>query len=75
MAKKPSILFITTDEQHIDTVYRSDMPYALPNLRGLMACSDVYTQVHIPVQCRASGRQYPRLRAVCPQVPYTVYIV
>ena len=34
---KPSILFITTDEQHLDTVYSPSLPYELPGLRGLMA--------------------------------------
>lgn len=55
--KKPSILFITTDEQHIDTLYRNDMPYELPALRGLMEISDIYTQVYsaspvcLPARC------------------------
>lgn len=54
---RPSILFITTDEQHLNTVYRSDMPYQLPGLRGLMACSDVYEQAYsvspvcLPARC------------------------
>ena len=57
MAKRPGILFITTDEQHIDTVYRTDMPYALPALHGLMACSDVYRDAYsaspvcLPARC------------------------
>lgn len=57
MAKKPSILFITTDEQHRDTVYRTDMPYDLPHLRSLMACSDVYQDAYtaspvcLPARC------------------------
>lgn len=55
--KRPSILFITTDEQHLDTVYRTDMPYALPGLHSLMARSDVYTQAYsaspvcLPARC------------------------
>lgn len=54
---KPSILFITTDEQHLDTVYRTDMPYELPGLAGLMRCSDVYTTAYsaspvcLPARC------------------------
>lgn len=55
--KKNAILFITTDEQHLDTVYRRDMPYELPGLHGLMDCSDVYTQAYsaspvcLPARC------------------------
>jgi len=55
--KKPAILFITTDEQHIDTLYRSDMPYQLPALHALMGCSDVYTDAYsaspvcLPARC------------------------
>lgn len=54
---KPSILFITTDEQHLDTVYRSDMPYALPAIHNLMNCSDVYENAYsaspvcLPARC------------------------
>ncbi|MGN0971362.1 MAG: sulfatase [Aristaeellaceae bacterium] len=54
---RPSILFITTDEQHLDTLYRTDMPYELPALHSLMACSDVYTQAYsaspvcLPARC------------------------
>ena len=54
---KPAILFITTDEQHLDTVYRTDLPYSLPGLSGLMACSDVYgtaysaSPVCLPARC------------------------
>lgn len=54
---KPTILFITTDEQHVDTVYREDMPYQLPGLRALMGCSDVYetaysaSPVCLPARC------------------------
>ena len=57
MSNKPSILFITTDEQHIDTVYRPDMPYALPALHGLMQTADVYTEAYsaspvcLPARC------------------------
>ncbi len=57
MPKKPSILLITTDEQHIDTLYRSDMPYSLPALHGLMNISDVYTDAYtaspvcLPARC------------------------
>ena len=57
MRCSPSILFITTDELHIDTVYRPDMPYELPALRGLMACSDVYQDAYtaspvcLPARC------------------------
>lgn len=55
--KQPSILFITTDEQHVDTLYRPDMPYELPALHGLMDCSDVYTDAYsaspvcLPARC------------------------
>ena len=54
---KPSILFITTDEQHLDTLYRKDMPYELPALRSLMSCSDVYENAYtaspvcLPARC------------------------
>lgn len=54
---RPSILFITTDEQHLDTVYRRDMPYQLPGLHGLMAQSDVYENAYsaspvcLPARC------------------------
>lgn len=54
---KPSILFITTDEQHLDTVYSPSLPYELPGLRGLMARSDVYetaysaSPVCLPARC------------------------
>lgn len=54
---KPAILFITTDEQHVDTVYRRDLPYELPGLQGLMACSDVYENAYsvspacLPARC------------------------
>ena len=27
---KPTILFITTDEQHLDTVYSRQLPYEIP---------------------------------------------
>jgi len=55
--KRPAILFITTDEQHADTVYRRDLPYELPGLQGLMACSDVYANAYsaspvcLPARC------------------------
>lgn len=55
--KQPTILFITTDEQHLDTVYREDMPYDLPALRQLMAQSDVYANAYsaspvcLPARC------------------------
>ena len=54
---KPSILFITTDEQHLDTVYHRPLPYRLPGLEGLMARSDVYqtaysaSPVCLPARC------------------------
>ena len=57
MASQPSILFITTDEQHIDTIYRRDMPYSLPALHELMNTSDVYSEafsaspVCLPARC------------------------
>lgn len=55
--RKPSILFITTDEQHLDTVYHANLPYRLPGLQQLMACSDVYqtaysaSPVCLPARC------------------------
>ena len=57
MAHKPSILFITTDEQHLDTLYRDDMPYELPTLKSLMDRSDIYEQAYtaspvcLPARC------------------------
>ena len=54
---KPSILFITTDEQHLDTVYSGRLPYALPGLQGLMGRSDVYENAYsaspvcLPARC------------------------
>lgn len=55
--RRPSILFITTDEQHIDTAYRRDMPYSLPGIHSLMDRSDVYScaysasPVCLPARC------------------------
>lgn len=43
---KPTILFITTDEQHLDTVYSKHLPYTLPGLQSLMAQSDVYENAY-----------------------------
>ena len=61
--KQPSILFITTDEQHVDTAYRADMPFRLDGLRALMSRSDVYTRAYsaspvcLPARCAwMSGR-------------------
>ena len=55
--QKPSILLITTDEQHRDTVYREDMPYCLPAIRSLMDRSEVYEETYsaspvcLPARC------------------------
>ena len=55
--RRPSILLITTDEQHLDTLYRRDMPYELPALHGLMDRADVYTNAYsaspvcLPARC------------------------
>jgi len=63
--KHPSILFITTDEQHLDTAYRRDMPYRLDALHALMGQSDVYTRAYsaspvcLPARCAWMGGMLP----------------
>lgn len=63
--KKPAILFITTDEQHRDTVLQTKRPFTLPGLDALLACSDVYTEAYsvspvcLPARCSWMSGRYP----------------
>lgn len=63
--EKPSILFITTDEQHRSTVMEKERPFSLPGLDGLLGCSDIYENAYsaspvcLPARCSLMTGMYP----------------
>lgn len=67
--KQPSILLITTDEQHRDTVLRTPKPMETPAIDRLLACSDVYTGAYsvspvcLPARCSWMNGRYPHCSA------------
>ncbi len=62
---KPSILFITTDEQHRTTVMQQNRPMPLPGINGLLSCSTVYENAYsvspvcLPSRCSWMTGLYP----------------
>ncbi|HOP10422.1 MAG TPA: sulfatase-like hydrolase/transferase [Oscillospiraceae bacterium] len=66
MKKKPTILFITTDEQHLETISAfGAKSHTTPNIDELIGCSDVYRNAYtacplcLPSRCSWMTGLYP----------------